>query len=169
MVVRLHPRGRFDRSFGGDGIITRHGHHWGGMWDVAVAADGDLLFAGGSATRAVVARLTPTGRNDNSFGVRGRRVLEVPGTWVIYNQVLEQPDGSIVAVGYGYGEQRALVARHTADGDLDPTFSGDGWTAVDVSDILGPSMFAGGAVLDDDAILAMVQVGYTTTLTTFEQ
>lgn len=64
---------------------------------------------------------------DPSFGDGGITTTEIPGNAYA---LARQPDGKIIVVGYGVGGVWA-VARYTDSGQLDPTFSGDGWTTVD--------------------------------------
>jgi uncharacterized delta-60 repeat protein len=64
---------------------------------------------------------------DNEFGTGGVSKPEIPGNAYA---LARQTDGKIVVVGYGAGGVWA-IARYTYSGQLDPTFSGDGWTTVD--------------------------------------
>lgn len=107
----------------------------------AVAADGEgrIVFAGNTATGVVnrdfaVGRLLPGGALDASFGGDGRVV--VPFDLQLFNfdgaeAVALLPDGRVVAAGpvtgpSGGPARLCGVVRLEADGDLDPTFGGDG-------------------------------------------
>lgn len=107
----------------------------------AVAADGEgrIVFAGNTATGALnrdfaIGRLLPDGALDSTFGDSGRVV--VPFDLQAFNidgaeAVALLPDGRVVAAGpvsgpSGGPARLCGVVRLEADGDLDPTFSGDG-------------------------------------------
>jgi uncharacterized delta-60 repeat protein len=96
--------------------------------DAAIAAllqpDGNLIALGSSAGRFALARYTPSGAPDRSFGDRGEVTTDLSPDAEdgILAAALER-DGSIVAAGSS-GSRAALV-RYAPDGSVDPTF-GDG-------------------------------------------
>jgi uncharacterized delta-60 repeat protein len=136
-VSRLTPRGRLDRSFSGDGQRHVPVGRIGAFWEqVGVAVDrrGRVVAAGTTHHHAVVVRLNADGTPDRTFGHRGRARLRMDrGEQQGYAQAVAiQPDGKIVIAG-GTSTLRhyyLAVARLTAGGDLDPTFSGDGRTST---------------------------------------
>ncbi|MFN0037183.1 MAG: T9SS type A sorting domain-containing protein [Saprospiraceae bacterium] len=133
-LLRLHPDGSLDNTFGGDGkvlipIVT-------GQTDRAIAValqpDGKIVVAGGSfltgsAADIAVARLNPGGSLDNTFSFDGKLTTAVGEESAGYS-VLIQPDGKIVVGGSGgaSGNSDMALVRYNSDGTLDASFSTDG-------------------------------------------
>ena len=98
---------------------------------------GDRIVVVGSTEHAYgtadvgVARLLPDGSFDGSFGAGGKTTFDL-GSRDTVTDAAVAADGSIVLVGFGSnpsgGPSHAFVARLEPDGDLDPSFSGDGYT-----------------------------------------
>ena len=85
------------------------------------------------ADQLALARYTPQGALDGTFGDGGKVVLD-GGTMVEAIRALAlDPDGTIVAAGFVDGEHRGnlLCARFRHDGTLDPTFGQGGMTVTD--------------------------------------
>jgi uncharacterized delta-60 repeat protein len=135
-VARLLPDGSLDPSFGGgDGIARVTFDAWVGTRAVEVLADGSIMLGGPrfkpGTSRAgfAIARLTPTGVLDESFGSGGRAVCGA-GHYSVEGVAF---DGSkVVAVGTGHG--RFVVARCSLDGVPDPSFASRGFRRYE----LGP-------------------------------
>jgi uncharacterized delta-60 repeat protein len=83
-LVRYEPNGRLDTSFGKGGkVLTRFGSSWDGCEALAVQSrqDGSIVFvgkvAGGgpdqSPDRLALARYSPNGQLDPSFGAAGKQ------------------------------------------------------------------------------------------------
>lgn len=117
-LVRLLPNGRLDRSFGAGGRrLTKPVRNGGYAQAVLVQPDGRILTAGRAYDDAdrvtsawVLARFTPRGRLDHSFG-RGGIVLSDFGTGADWGGALAlQRDGKILAAGSVYEDQ--AVARY---------------------------------------------------------
>ena len=137
LVARVLADGTPDPTFGSDGrVLLDSGSRW--LSGVAVALDGDRPVVAASTVDAptggvvgsVVARFTPTGAPDETFGPGGMRELAVPGL-VNPTPVAIAVDaaGRTVVAGHGTGDGgrlRAFVVRLLAGGSLDPSFSGDG-------------------------------------------
>ena len=98
----------------------------GRLGAVAVVA---LVF-GVLAGPAPVAAGLPAGSLDPTFGNGGIRRDDF-GSTEVARGVAVQPDGRVVVTGTGCGGD-ILVARYTSAGAPDLSFSGDGWTCVDV-------------------------------------
>jgi uncharacterized delta-60 repeat protein len=137
LVARFGADGEPDASFSGDGYATAGPFAaTSDRLSLALQADGGLLLAGSYGIDGVgqIARYTPQGELDPSFGSRGVSP-PVPGS---FDDVAAAPNGSVVAVGNAYesatdpepGSQDVLVARFTAAGALDNSFSDDGLTTV---------------------------------------
>jgi uncharacterized delta-60 repeat protein len=145
-IVRLLGNGALDSNFDGDGIrlddvssIDEYMPRGG----VVVQPDGRVLVAfwkGFTHTQAganqwVVARYGSNGGNDTSFGAGGKVFGSFAGLQHqrVWGLAL-QTDGKIVASGRARpiagGQYHTLVARYLANGALDTTFDGDGWTVT---------------------------------------
>lgn len=154
VVLRFHPDGVLDTSFGENGRFTLdlspdddrlHG--------LALQADGSILAAGRTGDLwdqpfSVLMRLTPSGDLDPSFGTNGL-VLMGSGLPIENDRHMElfdvavQPDARIVASGVtsncagvlpGDGcDVDAMVVRHLANGELDPSFGSGGIATFEVS------------------------------------
>lgn len=104
--------------------------------DLVLQSDGKLVAAGLSAktpgryrpARFLLVRYRADGTRDPTFGQGGIVTTDFGANSAAYGLVL-QPDGRLVAAGYarqtGSVEKFAL-ARYETDGDLDPSFGGDG-------------------------------------------
>ncbi len=131
--------GDLDLTFGSGGTVTTDfpGHNaWAG--GVVVQPDGKTVVAGGGwdppaghNTGFLLVRYNVDGSLDTGFGRGGRVVTSsFGGEEVDGSAIALQPDGKLVVAGQaGYPENgltKFAVARYTADGRLDRTFSGDG-------------------------------------------
>jgi uncharacterized delta-60 repeat protein len=139
-VARFNSSGGIDPSFGDAGKVTVDLE--GGAdfaQSMAIAADGDLILAGGTidgsgVTKAVLISLNDDGSLDTAFGTDGVATFELLGSHSWINDVELQADGKVVITGFAPGASGSdiLIARTTAYGDLDPGFSEDGALFVDV-------------------------------------
>lgn len=131
-LARYLPDGTLDAGFGEGGLVETgfpggesSGHA------LAIQPDGRIVVAGiADPLRFALARYLPDGTLDPSFGSGGKVFADLPGDAEGANDLTIQPDGRIVVVGGGDppGEETSAfaVARYTADGRLDPTFSLNG-------------------------------------------
>jgi uncharacterized delta-60 repeat protein len=109
--------------------------------DAAVALpDGGAVIVPNDDLTAV--RLRADGSLEPSFGSGGIAHIAVPGGVFTALQVLRQPSGRLVVVGYGSDERssqipRVVVAGLTDNGALDTAFGGGGFTALDVEPSCG--------------------------------
>ena len=129
-VLRLNSNGTLDSSFGTGGKTIIHlpnGDQGGGeqVIGVSVQPGGQIVTAISTEnfdgeTVFVLARLTPSGVVDPTFG-SGGFVITQPfngaGTLTAFAQ---QPDGKLLLAG------DPAIARYSADGQLDPTFGTNG-------------------------------------------
>ena len=99
---------------------------------IAVQVDGKIVLAGfaqdSTSYSCAIVRLTSGGALDSSFSGSGRRFFLGGENFCTAYAVGLQPGGQIVIAGQGVisGSGGVLAARLEADGDLDPTFDGDG-------------------------------------------
>ena len=145
-VVRLHPNGVLDSSFGGTGFVTTSfSTNDDAANAIAVQSDGKIVVAGTSYNGAnvdfAVARYNSNGTPDDSFGTSGRVTTAIDTSVDVANAVAIQPDGKIVVAGYAVIGGTAVdfaVARYRTNGTLDPSFGSFGRVAT--------ALGAGGAV-----------------------
>jgi uncharacterized delta-60 repeat protein len=130
----MAARGDLDPSFGTGGKVTTDfgGNDTG--WTVAVQPDGKAVVAGdrfdpGPADDFLLARYTVSGKPDPTFDGDGRVTTDFNNHFSGAFGVALQPDGKIVAAGYGFsatGPQDFAVARYDTDGSLDQSFGAGG-------------------------------------------
>ncbi|HEX6130278.1 MAG TPA: delta-60 repeat domain-containing protein, partial [Actinomycetota bacterium] len=142
LVGVRRPGGGLDRTFSGDGRLRIDPLGGGTSYLQACRylPDGRLVGVGGATNvggdgRMLVAVFTRNGRPDRSFSGDGFAVTRFPGSPEAYGYDLAvRRDGRIVAVGETYDQStpsaRFAIARFTASGALDRTFSGDGRVTV---------------------------------------
>ncbi len=124
-VVRLTPSGVPDPTFSSDGKRTVHFAGQAQARDVEIQANGKIVLAGRRQGGGfAVARLLAGGAMDAAFSGDGRTVT---GSVFGANAATLQPDGKLVAAGYGLGSSiDFMLVRYRLNGTLDPTFHGDG-------------------------------------------
>jgi uncharacterized delta-60 repeat protein len=136
----LEPRdvptaGNLDPTFSGDGLayVSVAPFEIDTASGVAVQADGKVVLAGTangytSSSAPLLARLNVDGTPDASFS--GDGIVTLPGATAVggFSQVIQQPDGKLVAVGTASvsGNNRLLLARFNPDGSLDANFAASG-------------------------------------------
>jgi uncharacterized delta-60 repeat protein len=137
-LARLRPNGKLDRGFSGDGrLAIGFGTPDAEGTSVAVQGDGRIVAAGLSRrynpdrARFAVARLNADGSPDPSFSGDGRQTAGFGSTGdAIAFGVALQGDGRSVLAGNATrrpdGRTRFALARFKANGELDPSFSGNG-------------------------------------------
>jgi uncharacterized delta-60 repeat protein len=132
--------GSLDPLFAGGKVVTQFGPSQpSGANALAMQANGHVVLGGsshdGTTTRFALARYTPLGALDATFGNAGKVVSTIPGT---ISGLAIAADGSIVALGLD-----CKVARFTAAGALDPLFGTAGVATID------SCLRATGVALDD--------------------
>jgi uncharacterized delta-60 repeat protein len=149
-LVRYNADGTLDSSFGEDGkVVTDFSGGYASQGDtaagVAVQPDGKIVVAGRGGIAYggdfFAARYNADGSPDSSFGDGGGAEVDFtpePGgegangssSYDYGRDIALQPDGKLVLVGDttpgGLCGCYIGVARLTADGELDPTFGGNG-------------------------------------------
>jgi len=128
-LARLNPDGSLDATFGAGGVVTDAlpGGTQAAIEDVDIDATGRILVAGRRDGAFIVARFTPDGAPDASFGAAGVAQVVLPGfTRGAATAVRAVPGGGVVAGGQA-DEQFALV-RLRDDGTPDPGFGAGGTT-----------------------------------------
>ena len=139
-ILKFHANGTFDKHFGGgDGIVYTDFN--GGLdYPDGIAIDSkNRIVVGGCVGPSAgagcydfgVARYTPAGKLDTSFGGGDGRVnTDFNGGNDYGNGLVLMPNGDIAVAGSvqgpGSGPTTFGIAMYTPAGALDPAFSGDG-------------------------------------------
>jgi uncharacterized delta-60 repeat protein len=128
VCVRLNANGTLDTTFSGDGKASvAVGTGDARCYDVNMNGS-NILLTGNASNGAnddfALVQLTSAGAVDTSFSGDGVVMTDFSGGADVINEAAIQPDGKIVAAGRA-GTSLA-VARYTASGVLDASFSGDG-------------------------------------------
>jgi uncharacterized delta-60 repeat protein len=150
LVGRLDPSGNLDPTFGHGGKvvvqIATGVHGVSGGWSLAVQPDGKILVGGDAYSDSarggfVVARLTPGGDFDSTFGDHGRASLKITDPDLPVAQALAlQSDGRIVVAGTAIysdsprGFDEVMVGRLNANGTPDESFGDGGKVLVQLDD-----------------------------------
>jgi uncharacterized delta-60 repeat protein len=140
-IVRYDTDGSLDTSFGGaDGKVTIDFTPSNDFaYAVRIQPDGKIVLAGAAGyfkpdSRFALARLTPDGSLDPTFGGDGTVTTNVTPSYDWANGMALQPNGKLVLVGSisaGPSNGKIGVLRYRPNGSLDAGFSGDGIVRVD--------------------------------------
>jgi uncharacterized delta-60 repeat protein len=130
-LVRYKPNGHLDPIFGHDGRVTTN---FTAKADTARALDlqanGKIVVAGGTGGahgNFALARYKPNGHLDPIFGHDGRVTTNFTAKVDAARAVAIQANGKIVVAGAAGGaDGKFALARYTASGALDHTFSLNG-------------------------------------------
>jgi uncharacterized delta-60 repeat protein len=128
LIARFTASGAPDIGFGSLGAASISVP--GSFGDLARAGalqpDGKIIAAGISTSKLLVLRTAPNGATlDSSFGSGGVTTLAVGSSATGANDVVVQPNGKIVAVGFTNdisGDFDTVLVRYNDDGTLDSTF-----------------------------------------------
>ena len=157
-VQRYLPNGSLDPGFADGGtVIVGFGRRFQTAIAVAITPAGRIVIAGstsnGTTSRSAVARFLRDGRLDDTFGGDGRVTTDVSLSGEQLTDVLVQPDGKIVAVGWAEGSlvPAFSAVRYTGDGRLDDGFDRDGVARIDVS--VGSDKGLGAALQADGSLV----------------
>ena len=126
--------GDLDPAFGSGGIVVTPITDAANLYDepnaIQVQPDGKIVVCGmviysdeetSYPFYSFLVRYNPTGTLDTSFGTNGKIV----GAAYVGQNIALQPDGKIIAVGYG-GMPSFAVSRFNPDGTPDSSFDQDG-------------------------------------------
>jgi uncharacterized delta-60 repeat protein len=173
-VARLNSDGSLDQTFGDNGKRTvafdLGGFNQDEIKAMAIDALGRIVLAGSADVTILdsdfaLARLNSDGSLDTGFGDNGKRTVDIGGgTADAASAVAINAQGQIVVAGRGQfdnsGTLDFAVVRLNSDGNLDPSFSGDGKKTV-AFDRGGPNVDVANAVAIDAQGLVVLG-GYTT-------
>lgn len=127
-LMRYTATGALDSTFSGDGklkLTFSSLSEYEESADVALQADGKIVVVGEAPQGFGVARVNANGTYDTTFSGDGKLQTSFDG-WIRPNAVAIQADGKIVVVGMDMNHGDWVVARYSASGNLDTSFSGDG-------------------------------------------
>ena len=144
-LARIDSSGQFDSSFGTAGLVLQD--FWGGFdaaYGMALQQDGKIVLAGWATYLLdldfAMARFNSDGTPDSTFGQDGKLLTPIGTENDLAMDLLVQPDGKIVAIGYAQVTSEdadfALVRYHP-DGSLDIGFGDSGIVVTDfrISDV----------------------------------
>ncbi|MEM9052648.1 MAG: delta-60 repeat domain-containing protein, partial [Bacteroidota bacterium] len=143
VLLVFSQAGELDLSFATNGIyasqITDTPDEAKAM---AIQPDGKIVTSGyigrsgpenPTAEDFYLRRFNADGTPDLSFGTAGIVIQDVSGGLDASWDVEIQPDGKIVAAGFGWQSwERAVVMRFNSDGSIDNSFSGDGIAIIEI-------------------------------------
>ena len=162
-LLVLGPAGSLDPTFGSNGLV---GEPTESNMDDATALmrlpDGSILVGGpntAGSDEAVLVRYSGDGQLDTSFGSGGWTQITFDDSGITVNATIrfaQQSDGKIV-IANGSESGDLVLARLTAEGELDPTFAGGGMDAVQISGGIIIWVEAIGIGPDDEIVVAMAR------------
>lgn len=170
--VLLAQPGTLDNSFGQGGVVlTSMTDGYPECFTSIVQPDGKIIASGrftetevsnGFFDGFLLERYLSSGIIDTSFGDSGRIVTDFNHTYENAYHLALQPDGKILAAGYGYVNQsnpnyNALIARYLPDGSLDAGFGNGGKVVLDFG--IGNDNVSNILILPNDKIMVC---GYVT-------
>jgi uncharacterized delta-60 repeat protein len=132
-LARYNPDSTLDTAFGSGGRVTTS---FGDPSEASVTSafllpDGKILVAGAvsifstGSTQLALARYTPDGQPDTSFGNGGTLLVTLNGVTYGGGPVVVEPDGKLLLAGIGPGTANGNVTlvRLNPDGSQDTTFA----------------------------------------------
>lgn len=136
IVSRFLPNGSPDVSFGNGGLVSfQFGTGSNTLNAIALQSDGKIVVAGGFSTKIGVARLLPNGAFDPTFGTAGKAIANIDNNSAA-TAVAIDAGGKIIVTAKsrinGSTDARTAVFRFLPNGVLDPSFSNDGITLVNI-------------------------------------
>ncbi|MEZ0263813.1 MAG: PA14 domain-containing protein [Phycisphaerae bacterium] len=142
-VARYNPDGSLDKTFGVAGVARVAPGTYNGVSSVRVLTGGKIVL-GGYATGAgfdvadfMLARLTPVGALDPTFGTAGVTLTDVDGNLDVVGALVVADNGRVIAAGHANlgalssFHTSVVLARYDAAGKLDPTYGTGGKVVVD--------------------------------------
>jgi uncharacterized delta-60 repeat protein len=124
--------GHLDATFGSGGVVANA--PLTEFTAAALAANGDIVVAGGIDGTAAIVRYLPSGALDPSFGTDGLLMLPAPASFFLGESfmlgIAVQTNGKILATFYAFNntstESETVLLRLNANGQPDTTFGSGG-------------------------------------------
>lgn len=156
-LVRLHPDGKVDSSFGTNGFVITTLSEWddliGGM---VLQPDGKIVVAGKQGRGELsygddfLLRYLPNGSLDPEFGESGA-VLTSYITNTSLGALALLPDGKILTAGlYGVTTRQWQVVKYNSNGSLDESFATGGFARIIPEQIDRSSLYVYAMAVQDD-------------------
>jgi uncharacterized delta-60 repeat protein len=160
-LVRYHPSGAIDSTFGIDGVvkdtmpeISNFVSYMAFANSIVIQPDGKMVANGNTLAR----RYLPNGIRDDSFGKKGEILTGIYNMEAHGSSICLQSDGKILVAGNSSNSFKGLISglavvnRFNTDGTLDKSFGDGGHWFVQTDSIL---LFKGASVaaLPDGKIL----------------
>ncbi len=147
-LARYNPDGTLDQSFGSHGIVTTDISGDDAAVDLGIQADGKITLVGTAGEQIALARYTPNGSLDLSFGTNGTAIY--PGFGEARGLAVT-PNGDIFIAGDSGGD--FLLLSYRSDGTLNPGFGSAGTVTTDIS---GSGDFAENVAIDAQGRIILV-------------
>ncbi len=147
-LVRYNPDGTLDQSFGSHGIVTTDISGDDAAVALGIQADGKITLVGTAGEHIALARYTPNGSLDPSFGTNGTAIY--PGFGEARGLAVT-PNGGIFIAGDSGGD--FLLLSYRSDGTLTPGFGNAGTVTTDIS---GSGDFAENLAIDAQGRIILV-------------
>lgn len=168
VVASYNLDGTPDTDFGEGGIATCDFGRYEEAEAMAVDADGSIVVLGNAVadgdgySRFGLVRFSSQGILDDEFGGDGLVQMKFESNTLAgptpRDLAIDSATGKIIAVGYTNDTpSRFIVARFMPDGDLDPSFSGDGAAYAEIFEsamALAVTVQSNGPDTDGDVIVA---------------
>lgn len=138
VIVKFNSDGSIDESFGENGIanstFSPYQSDGENRYRVTVSPDGYIYLPGylseesSEGTDFELARFTPGGSLDASFGTNGFAMYDFQGENDLARSAVVQEDGKIIVAGKAFvsNSQRFGMVRFNMDGSIDDTFGTNG-------------------------------------------
>jgi uncharacterized delta-60 repeat protein len=172
-VVRVNGDGSVDQSYGQQGVAVvtlEKGFDLASMTldrEDRVVLLGTTVEASPPDDDLALARLSVDGALDESFATDGVTVTPDPGDQTA-SALAPGPGGRITVAGTTFIDEprnfEVLAARYTSDGDLDPTFDGDGKATSDRPDADGFMYDVDDMILDSEGRVLVTGMSYLRTV-----
>jgi uncharacterized delta-60 repeat protein len=138
-IARYDADGTLDATFGQAGLVATDFINRDEIASLLLLADGRIVAVGqaniiGGQSRFALARYTPSGALDPTFGSGGLTTTNVSPRQDGAFAAALQADGKIVAAGFaetGEPDLAFALVRYTAEGSLDSTFGAGGIVITD--------------------------------------
>jgi len=143
VVVRYLQDGSIDTDFGMEGIVkVDFGQTSDFCHDMTIQPDGFILLAGESSknnlTDFALVRLDTNGSLDMSFGMGGKVITDLGGSYEYANAIAVQPDGKIIAAGKSTDgsvtNANFAMIRYEVNGEIDTDFGVNGIAITSIRD-----------------------------------
>jgi uncharacterized delta-60 repeat protein len=142
VLLRYHPNGTRDMSFGTNGMIWEKGM----CNKVRIQPDGKIVVAGGSSGLLDLHRYLPDGAPDSSFGINGYTSLPPSTVYSFAKALALLPDGRILVAGAPTNTSGFMIVRYKANGTKDSSFGLHG----SVNYYVGPNAELNSVVVQPD-------------------